>query len=78
VSHDVNEIKREADVEMTVQEKFEWLAQAVGELGMLWRMTVPPPGDPEWVISLGKGKGRVEVVADTLDVVLGLALEELS
>lgn len=65
-------------MEMTLQEKFEWLACAVGALGLPWRMTVPPPGDPEWVISLGKGKSRVEVVADTLDGVLGLALEELS
>lgn len=63
---------------MSVQEKFELLAQAVYGRGSPWRMTVPPPGDPEWVICFGKGDSYVEVVADTLDAVLGLALEELS
>lgn len=55
-------------------DRLQRLAMEVGRLGVRWVLTVPPPGDPEWVVRLG----QIEVVADTLDGVLDLALGELS
>jgi len=55
-------------------DRLQRLAVEVGRLGVPWALMVPPLGDPEWVVRLGK----VEVVADTLDGALDLALGELS
>jgi len=64
---------------MNTQDRLVQLASAVAERRMSdrkmsWALMVPTDGDDEWVIKLGK----VEIVADKLDVALDIALCEVS
>ena len=59
-------------------DRLQRLSAAVALAAVPWALLVPTdPDDAEWIVKLGRSRSRIEVVADTLDGVLDLALGEI-